>query len=269
MWSSATTTRKPSAESDAGRWVSRLWPKEALDPINTHDRATRAFHLDMTLPWLDNSKRILPSSRFADYMDSVRQRKAERTALVAAFINRYDHWIQEAATMRQGTFRHADYADRSTAEARFSFKVEAEPVPHKDDFRVALAAPDMDAMQATLEERLAVGVRIARNDLLRRISEPLAHMVERLAEPGATFRDSLFENVRQIAHLIPALNITDDPEIEAIRQKITSSLDHLDPGTVRDSAFERKRTAAAANEILSTMAPWLEEAPEQAQPVAA
>jgi hypothetical protein len=248
-----------SADADAGRWVSQLWPKEALDTITAHDRATRAYHKEMTLPWLEKSKRILPSSRFADYMDTVRQRKAERAGHVTDFINRYDYWIQEASAMRQGTFRQADYPDRSTAESRFDFKVESEPVPHKDDFRVTLAAPDMEAMQDTLEQRLAAGVQIARNDILRRITEPLAHMVERLAEPGATFRDSLFENVRQIARMIPALNITDDPDIEAVRSTIISRLDGLDPSIVRDSAFERKRTAAAANDILSTMAPWLEE----------
>ena len=122
----------------------------------------------MTLPWLDNSKRILPTARFQDYMDSVRQRRAERESLVGEFINRYEHWVNEAAAMRGSTFRSADYPDRTTAAARFDFKVEAEPVPHKDDFRVTLTATDLGEMQSVLEERLATAARIARNALIPR-----------------------------------------------------------------------------------------------------
>lgn len=247
-----------AANKDAGRWVSRLWPKEALDGIIKHDAATGRTHRDMTLPWLDNSKRILPTAKFDEYMTLMRVRRPEREALVKSFIDNYDHWIREAQTMRQGLFKHAEYPDRYTAAARFIFSVEAEPVPHRDDFRIRLTADDMAEMQSVLDVRLQTAERIARNDLIGRIIEPLVKIVERLSDPEAKFQDSIIGNIRSIADAIPSLNVTDDAAIEDIRLRILGGLGTLDPESLRESRSDRSRAAAEANAILASFAPWLE-----------
>ena len=257
--------RRTAADADAGRWVSRLWTKAALDPISKHDAATRKLHQGMTLPWLDNSKRILPSAKVEEYMDLMRQRRPEREKLVAEhFLARFDHWLGEARAMRGTAFDAAEYPSAAEAACSFGFKVQGEPVPHRDDFRVTLAAPDMADLHAGLEDRLAAAARIARNDLISRITEPLVKMVGRLSDPEATFRDSLVDNIRAIAAAIPALNVTEDAGIEAVRQRLLSSLCRLDPEILRDSASDRSRAASQANAILAVMAPWLEDQPAAA-----
>jgi hypothetical protein len=247
-----------AANKDAGRWVSRLWPKAALEGIISHDSATGRAHREMTLPWLDNSKRILPTAKFDDYMALMRTRRPEREALVKAFIDRYDYWLQQAATMRNGLFKAAEYPDAYTAAKRFTFKVEAEPVPHRDDFRIRLAAADMAEMQSVLDIRLREAERIARNDLIGRIVDPLVKIVDRLSDPDAKFQDSLIGNIRSIADAIPALNVTDDPAIEDIRLRILTGLATLEPDSLRESRSDRSRAAAEANAILASFAPWME-----------
>ena len=195
----ADVLHRNAATKDAVRWVSRLWPKAALEGIISHDAATGRSHREMTLPWLDNSKRILPTAKFDDYMALMRQRRPERQDLVNAFIGNYAHWLQEAAAMRQGLFNKAEYPDAASAAGRFTFKVEAEPVPHRDDFRIRLSAGDMSEMQSVLDERLQAAERIARNDLVSRIVEPLVRIVDRLSDPDAKFQDSLIGNIRTIA----------------------------------------------------------------------
>ncbi len=255
----ADVIRRTSAETDAGRWVSRLWPKEALDPINQHDSATRKLHQGLTLPWLDNSKRILPTAAFHDYMDIMRQRKPEREQLVKThFLDDFHGWVQKARLLRGTAFNSAEYPDYHSAVASFSFKIEAEPVPHRDDFRVTLAAGDMDEIQAGLEDRLATAARIARNDLLARITEPLVRIVERLSDPDAKFRDSLIGNLQSVVRSIPGLNVTADPEIETVRRQLEATLCKLDPDTLRESTSGRTRAASTANQILATMAPWMD-----------
>ncbi len=246
-------------QDDAGRWVSQLWPKAALDPIRSHDSATRKIHQRLTLPWLDNSKRILPSSKFEEYMATMRQRRPEREALVSKFIAEYDHWIAEASAMRGTAFSRSDYPDAFTAAGAFTFSVQAEPVPHRDDFRITLAGADLDEIHSGLEARLDAAARIARNELLGRVCQPLVKMVERLSDPDAKFRDSLIENVRAIAAEIPDFNLTDDPEVEALRQRILRDLGMLQPDALRESKSDRSRAARKAGDILATMAPWLED----------
>lgn len=254
----AQVIKANAAKGDAGRWVSRLWPKEAIDPISRHDAKTGSLHREMTLPWLDNSKRMLPTARFEEYMGIMRDRRPEREALVADFIANYGHWLQQAAAMRQNLFRAAEYPDRTTAASRFSFKVEAEPVPHTGDFRVTLSETDLSEMQATLEERLQTAARLARNDLVARISEPLIRIVERLSDPDCKFKDSIIDNVRTIAAAIPAMNVTDDADLDAVRLRILGGLAKLDPETLRESKSDRSRAASEANQILASLAPWME-----------
>jgi hypothetical protein len=255
----ASVLRANAAKDDAGRWVSRLWTKEAIDPIARHDAKTGSLHREMTLSWLDNSLRILPTARFDEYMQVMRDRRPEREAIIRDhFIGRYAHWLQEAANMRQGLYRPAEYPDVATAAARFTFRVEAQPVPHRDDFRVSLSAGDMREMQAILDDRLVEAGKVARNDLVARISEPLVRIVERLSDPDCKFKDSLIDNIRTIAGAIPAFNVTDDPALEDVRLRIHRGLAQLDPDTLRESRSDRTRAAAEANQILASLAPWME-----------
>ena len=247
-----------SAKKNAGRWVNKLWSDEALQAITTHDSATNSTHRDMTLPWLDK-KRILPTARFDEYMAIMRLRKPERQALVDSFIQNYDHWLAEARIARTGLFNPAEYPSRHRAAARFTFTLSAEPVPHRDDFRIALSAPDMEEMQASLDSRLSGAADTARNELLERIVKPLVIIVERLSDPDAKFRDSLIGNLVEIAEAIPDFNITDDPGIEAVRQRITNGLGKIQPESLRSSRSDRSRAASEANNILAAIAPWMSE----------
>ncbi len=261
----ASVLRANAAKDDAGRWVSRLWPKEAIDPIARHDAKTGSLHREMTLSWLDNSLRILPTARFEEYMQLMRERRPEREAIVRDhFISRYPHWLQEAAKMRQSLFRPAEYPDQATAASRFTFRVEAQPVPHRDDFRVSLSAGDMREMQSVLDARLVEAGKVARNDLVSRISEPLVRIVERLSDPDCKFKDSLIDNIRTIAAAIPALNVTEDPALEDVRLRIHNGLAQLDPDSLRESRSDRSRAASEANQILASLAPWMEAIDEAA-----
>jgi len=254
----ADVLHRNAAGKDAGRWVSKLWPKEAIDPIQKHDAKTGTLHREMTLPWLDNSKRILPTARFDEYMRIMRDRRPEREDLVKShFIDRYAHWLHEAATMRQGLFRPSEYPSAAAAAQRFSFRVEAEPVPHGNDFRVKLSQSDIADMQATLESRLSEAARIARNELVYRLQEPLLRVVERLTDPDAKFQDSLIHNLRSIVDALPSMNITEDATIEDARLRILHGLAKLDPDSLRESRSDRSRAAAEANQILASLAPWM------------
>ena len=43
-----------------------------------------------------------------------------------------------------------------------------------------------------------------------------------MADPKKVFRDSLVENARELCELLPKLNMTDDPNLEAIRKELTA-----------------------------------------------
>lgn len=258
-----TTTREVlrihNADEDAGRWTNTLWPKEALAPISSYDSVTGRIHRDMTLPWIDNGNRILPTAKHPEYMKIMRSRKAERQALVDDFIANYPAWLAKAAAKRTTLFDPSDYLCAATAAARFAFTLAVEPVPHRDDFRISVDAAEMEEMQALLDHRLKEAAKVAQNDLLARIAKPLEAIVTTLSNPDSKFRDTILKNILSVAAEIPDFNITEDPHIEEIRVRILNTLGHTQPADLRDSASSRSRIATQANDILSSLAPWLTE----------
>lgn len=251
--------RAQQADDEAGRWVSKLWPKEALEPIRAIDSQIRAFHYAKTLPWLDKGGRICATRAFPDYIATMRGHRVTRETLVREhFLDRYDYWLAKARSMRGHAFNPAEYPTRHGAADRFRFETHAEPVPHRDDFRISLAQAQLADMQADLDARLDEAERIATAALLKRIAEPITKLIERLADPDAKFQDSLVGNIRDLAHAIPDLNVLDDPRIDALRQQI-AALGAVSPTTLRESRSDRNRTLSKASSILSTMAPWMDE----------
>lgn len=247
-----------NAQADAGRWVSRLWPKEAMEPIRAIDARIRALHYQKTLPWMDKGERILASRTFTAYMDEMRGLRMERETLVQGFLDHYEVWIDKARDMRGDAFNSAEYPNYWQAKKKFRFEIAAAPVPHSADFRVTLAAEEMDEIQASLDARVRNAELTARTDLYRRMAEPVARLVERLAEPDARFTASSLNALREIIAQLPEVNVLDDPEIEMLRQTIETQLCHLNPEQITESRSDRSRALTKANDILAKMAPWMD-----------
>ena len=245
------------AGHDAGRWIKNLLPEAALKPIGELDGEIRRFHYQRTLPWTDDGRRILPTAAFDDYMTQMRAYRAAREIRVKGFLDNYDRYVQEAKRILNGTFDQSDYPDRFTAQRRFGFRLDSVPVPSETDFRVSLADGDMDALRESVRSQVERAEQLARNDLLLRLAEPLAHMVNRLADGSSVFRDSLVENLREVVSLIPALNVTGDPRIEALRAEITEKLCNFTPETLRTNDVVRGAVARDAQSILDKMSAWL------------
>lgn len=253
----AFVLRSQSAEDEAGRWTARLWPKEALEPIRSLDSRIRSYHYSKTLPWLDNGHRIIASRAFTHYTDHLRGLRFEREQAVFAFLDHYPSWIDRALQMRGSAFDAHEYPSRSKAERKFKFDVHCEPVPCSNDFRVALDAPDMDRIQKELDDRIAEAELAARRDLYGRIAAPVASLLERLADPDARITDATLNSIRDLCENLPDLNIWDDPEITALRDRITHGLCSLRPDSLKESRSDRTRAATKASGILQSMAPWL------------
>jgi hypothetical protein len=81
-------------------------------------------------------------------------------------------------------------------------------------------------------------------------------MAEKLADPKAIFRDSMLENTREICALLPRLNFTDDPNLEAMRQQVEASL-LKHPEALRNDPDLRHDTAVEAKKIMDAMGAFM------------
>lgn len=247
-----------SAQGDSGRWVTKLLPKEATQPISQIDGQIRKLHRQQTLPWSDKGARILPSANFDNYMSKIRSLRRQREELVEAFRRTYPVYLNAAQKKLGALFNPDNYPSASEASEMFEFQINATPVPHENDFRIQLNSPtDLSNIQKDLSQQIKAAEQNAVVDLFQRIAEPLARMAERLSDPEAKFKNTLVTNIEEITNLIPSLNVTGNPRLNDLHNTIKSQLTHYTPDALRNSPADRSAAASKAQSILSQAQAWM------------
>jgi hypothetical protein len=259
-WSARKYDRKVSQDTatahgttlDAGRYNKHLLPGDAgsYKALVSHVANLRVSHYAQTLAWSDDGWRLLPVKNYSAYTDMLRQGFHTADTLLSEFCTEYPSLRNEAKRILNGMYQDTDYP--SNISDRYGWSVEYAPVPCGTDFRVTLAAGEIEAIAARTEERVKQAFSDAQQDAVKRLADCLSRIHERLAQPNAIFRDSLIGNARELCDVLTRLNLTGDAQLEALRRQ-TEILAASDPQTLRDNPDVRVSTANEAQSILDAM----------------
>lgn len=238
--------------TDKIRASKTLLPEQAIQPLQKVQKDAYEYHRKNTVAWGEEA-RLLASGHFMEYSARLGDLRTRFDGLADEFTRDYPLYVDAARTMLNGAFNADDYPSQSVIRGRFRMELQFAPVPDAGDFRISLMREAMDELRDGLNARIEDATAAARNDLAARIASPLAAMVERLSQPDAVFRDTLVENLREICDLIPALNVTGDPELEVVRTRIRTELYTASPDLLRENGLVRRNTARKAQNILDLM----------------
>jgi hypothetical protein len=261
-WSAAKYDKKISlevaekhhADADAGRYTKRLIPKGK----NSYAELMAAYselqnkHYEQTLPWSDEGWRLLPNANYNQYVAMVRESRSKIESLLEVFIADYPAIQADVRQRVNGLFNPSDWPEPVDLRKRFSVKVDFNPVPAGQDFRVELDSAALAEIARETEERVNNAVIQAQQNAVDRLHECVTRISERLNDPEAIFRDSLIENARDLTDVLTRLNVADDPRIEALRQRV-EQLAQVSPEALRTLPFQRASTAKEADAILADM----------------
>jgi len=261
----------------------RLVNTEALKAIRAVEAAARATHKKFTLPWSETGPRLLPAKAFHEYTKEMGAHMDAHEKAVDELIEAYDGLITEARSELGGRFDHADYPTPADLQAKFTFDSELSALDVVGDFRVQMSDAEMERLQAQITKRTEARLAGAMTDVYQRLHEVVAHMAQRLRDydPNAEkavldddgkavldddgkpvmktvtknpFRDATLRNVSDIVDLMPKLNITGDPELDALAADVRATLLATDAKTLRTDADARKAVADQAEKIAGAMA---------------
>lgn len=238
---------------DAGRYNKLLVPATSLKPIANMIGKIRDYHESVTLPWMNDGQRVLPAKLYLEYAQQMRTMTAEFDRLVNEFVNHYPTLIKEARLSLGTMYQPGDYPAVEDIRRKFSISVRTLPIPDAADFRVDIAEEDVLAIKAEIKADLHKHQQEALQHCWDRLREVVSKIEERLSDPDAIFRDSLIENARSLVKILPALNLLEDPELEAARSAVEMRLCMVSPQRLRDDKAVRAQTAQAASEILQRM----------------
>lgn len=243
---------------DAGRYSKQLVASKYLKNVTSKINVTRRIHRLLTLPW-DDSARILSNVGFIHYTDQMRMQRQAVEAAANEFCNQLPEFIHEAKARLGTMFDQEDYPQAENLRKQFAVDVEIKPVPSAGDFRAELSDAHVKAITKDIERRTNERMESAVNDVFERIADCTGKMVERLRaySPGnvgtaaeGQFRDTLVWNIRELADLIPSLNITSDKRLQDLHTALLADCTVHEPDALRNDSKLRKQTADAAERIL-------------------
>jgi hypothetical protein len=209
-----------------------------------------------TLPWGVDGTRILPSANYLQFMTDFRKEKSEWQGLVNTFIGSYDTLVAEAKRWLGDLYDEQDYPPVWQIVDKFKVDMAIMPVP-TDDFRVALSSEELTRLQEELGQRMATVQQEAMADCWSRLHKHVQHMADKLADPKGIFRDSMLENAQETCDLLTRLNVTDDPNLEAMRQQVEAKLISHHPDALRNDPDLRRDTAEEARNIMDAMSVFM------------
>lgn len=226
---------------------------DALDKVHKKTGEIRTWFYEQTLPWGMEGSRILPSANYMAFVQTMRTKILEWERLYGTFKQEYPALQAQARINLNGLYRDEDYPDVSEMDRKFKADVSFFPVPDAGDFRVSLSNDEIARIQQDVTERVEQAQAVAMRDCWDRLHKVVKHAHEKLADPKAIFRDSLVENAKELCALLPKLNLTSDPQLEAMRQELEGALCKHTPEVLRQSGATRAETASKMADIMAKM----------------
>jgi hypothetical protein len=245
-----TTTRKGAAP-DAGKWTTHIIPRDSMGAIRKALDRIRAINYTYTLPWLGDGTRILPSRLYDGYMAKAQAAIDDFNQSVVNWLRDEYPQLRESASRRLAGLMTGEIQLPTVEEARRRFSIEhyVFPLPNTNDFRCAIGSDQKKATQDAIDRLVKTSV----SDIYKKLGELVERIVKQTAAKKGKIYDSLINNLKELVELIPALNINDDPELEALRKDCADQLASIDPADLRKNKRLRKATADKATHILESI----------------
>lgn len=249
QWSARKTDKKATADvkvshqvqSDKGAYYKSLIEGGKLEEIRKVATEARTEHYRRTLPWYDNGPRILSALGYLNYMEAMRVHRARFDQLVNEFEQEYPLKRQEAKRLLGTLFDEAEYLPVPVVRAKFSFGINVTPLPMGDDFRCDLGTEEIGRIRQEIEANTQAAAKEAILDAFDQVAKVVEAFMDRLAKPDTKFRDSLVDNARQLADLLPSLNFIGDPQLTALTKQLQDKLCVHEPDTLRHDPLARRQ----------------------------
>lgn len=247
-------TDQNNADADAARVNKHLVSKASLKPIVSAAGMVRTHFYSKTLPWKDNGDRLLTRRMYERFI----QRHAE---LVETFDTAVDYFLEvdypkervDAASRMGDMYDPSDFPSVFELRRKFYIAMDIDAVTEAGDFRVQMEAEELAGIRSNIERSMQDRLGRAMGDVWGRLAEIMGHYSATMRKEDQIFRDSTVQNLIDIVDLLPDLNITNDPNLELIRQQISGSLVDIAPKEIRKSPAVRQAVAGEAAAIMENM----------------
>src|SRR6202035_2843888 len=98
-------------------------------------------------------------------------------------------------------FREADYPTTAIIKTKFDIDISFMPISEVEDFRLKVNEEEVNHLKGRIEQEINTRIIKGIKNMYGRIHEEVGHMLAKLSDQEAVFRDSLVENIRELIDL--------------------------------------------------------------------
>jgi len=224
--------------------------------IADYAAGVRLYHNKMTLSWSDKGVRLLPTSLFMDYKQTM---NVHRTSIEAMWQDLYVSYLDliDLAKHHMGTlFNPEDYPSLDELKDKFGFRLVFSPLPESGDFRLDIPQQDMQELAKQYEDSYAGRLADAMKEPWDKLHKLLTGMSEKLTDVQGEddtkrrYHDTLVSNAQSLCSMLTHLNITKNPQLEEARRALEITMLGVDIDGIKESAEIRSTVKNKVDEIL-------------------
>ena len=238
---------------DQGQIVSRELFKDKGNLVGQYQNKSNemyAYHVKCTLPFGDDTSRVLPNTTYFPYTQKMGDFISELSILRSQILATWDALVLRDIASRnqelagQGKPQSAQVSDYPTVkqmENTLYVSWFPEPISTVNDFRFQLSPEMLDVAQRQFDDMVSQ----CSSARFTRMLTPISAMIEKLAaykgDKGQRWYDSFVENIATMPEEVRALNIVDDPVIDGFLQQIESAIRPYapNPSALKEDTFAR------------------------------
>lgn len=247
----ATVIKAHKTDATAGGYNKRLLPNaKELQDVNQHASQIRKYFYEQTLPWMSDGSRIISAKNILKFRTTIKKMQTEFEGAVNDFEAAYPRLQAQAQKTLGGLYNPEEYPAHSHVKEKFKCEVISYPLPDVNDFRVEVTETEKKQFIHKMKEVEAAAMR----EVWERFHGVVKAAAEKLSAPDAIFRDSLMENMKEMCSILPALNISEDPKIDAMKKEVEKLIGSYSVENLREDKGERSKAAKKLKEVQDKMA---------------
>ena len=234
-----------------------LFSKQDTKALEKVANEARKFLDEQTLPF-GKHQRMIPAEAFFKFSEEFGEIKAEFEHQKQRFLNTYHLSLSRAEFELGDLFDETNYPSHQYLENHIQMVIETSVVSPENAFDKisGMDQATVDKLKAEALEQQARKLEEAMKSLVKRLLKTLTHMVTRLVDEDAKFKNTLVSNIHDSVEAIRGLNITDDAELNTLADRVEEILTGISAQELRNDKELRKETAKEAKEIIDRLADY-------------
>ena len=221
---------------------------------------------DNTVPWTTGVD-MLNIEHYMDFTSGLRQRVDDANDAVDVLCT---HWEDEVesdlerlteiaqAKGKPNLANPNDYPDVDELRSKFGIHIRYMPVPTTGDFRVGISDEDKASLQQQLDDAEVNANKHVINSMIEPMQRAIAKLSVPIGSDGSVFRDTLIDNIVNVAERMNKINLSDDVviqnNIDELRNLVSTYANPMGKDLLRSNQTAREKVVAKIDGLVNQMA---------------